>query len=85
MLGERRPRVTAADGTNAGAGVSPDAAPAPRGAWRDPVTAAVAAAAFGAYFALSLFRLLQLNPGSWDLGMYTEYVKQLSLLRAPVV
>jgi uncharacterized membrane protein len=85
VLGERRSRVTAADGTNAGAGVSPDAAPAPRGVWRDPVTAAVAAAAFGAYFALSLFRLLQLNPGSWDLGMYTEYVKQLSLLRAPVV
>ena len=24
-------------------------------------------------------------PASWDLGIYTEYVKQLSLLRAPIV
>jgi uncharacterized membrane protein len=40
---------------------------------------------FGAYYAISLFRLLQLAPASWDLGIYTEYVKQLSLLRAPIV
>ena len=40
---------------------------------------------FGAYFVISLFRLLQLTPGSYDLGIYTEYVKQLSQLRAPIV
>jgi uncharacterized membrane protein len=53
--------------------------------WRDPVTWTVAAVAFGAYFTLSLFRLLTLTPMSWDLGIYTEYVKQLSLLHAPIV
>ena len=45
----------------------------------------IAAAAFGAYFTISLFRFLTLTPASWDLGIYTEYVKQLSLLHAPVV
>jgi uncharacterized membrane protein len=54
-------------------------------AWRDPVAWLIAAVAFGAYFAISLFRLLTLTPTSWDLSIYTEYVKQLSLLRAPVV
>jgi uncharacterized membrane protein len=59
---------------------------APRGSvWRDPVTWTVAVVAFGAYFTLSLFRLLTLTPMSWDLGIYTEYVKQLSLLHAPIV
>jgi uncharacterized membrane protein len=46
---------------------------------------AIASLVFVAYFALSLFRLLQLAPTSWDLGIYTEYVKQLSLLHAPIV
>jgi uncharacterized membrane protein len=59
--------------------------PAPGSAWRDPVTWTIAAAAFGAYFVISLFRLLQLAPGSYDFGIYTEYVKQLSQLHAPVV
>ena len=63
------------------------ARPAPeRGsAWRDPVTWALAALVFCAYFAISLFRLLRLSPASYDLGIYTEYVKQLSQLHAPVV
>ena len=39
---------------------------------------------FGAYFAISLFRLLQLTPGSYDLGIYTEFVRQLSQLHAPI-
>jgi uncharacterized membrane protein len=55
------------------------------GVWRDPVAWAIASLAFLAYCALSLFRLLQLDPTSWDLGIYTEYVKQLSLLHAPIV
>jgi uncharacterized membrane protein len=49
------------------------------------VAHAIAASVFGAYFTISLFRLLTLTPTSWDLGIYTEYVKQLSLLRAPIV
>jgi uncharacterized membrane protein len=60
-------------------------APAPGSAWRDPVTWTIAALVFGAYFVISLFRLLQLAPGSYDFGIYTEYVKQLSQLHAPVV
>jgi uncharacterized membrane protein len=55
------------------------------GVYTDPFTWAIALAAFGAYAAISLFRLLQLNPSSWDLGIYTEYVKQYAHLRAPIV
>jgi len=51
----------------------------------DPVTWAIAAVVFGAYAAISLFRLMELNPTSWDLGIYTEYVRQYSLLAAPIV
>jgi uncharacterized membrane protein len=54
-------------------------------AYTDPVTWATAVAAFGAYAAISLFRLMQLNPSSWDLGIYTEYVKQYAHLSAPIV
>ncbi|HEY6496861.1 MAG TPA: DUF2079 domain-containing protein [Trebonia sp.] len=57
----------------------------PGSVWRDPVTWAIAVAVFAAYFVISLFRLLQLAPGSYDFGIYTEYVKQLSQLHAPVV
>jgi uncharacterized membrane protein len=55
------------------------------GVYRDPVTWAIALAVFGAYAAVSLFRLLQLDPTSWDLGIYTEYVKQYAHLQAPIV
>ena len=51
----------------------------------DPVAWLIALAAFAAYTTISVFKYLRLDPGSWDLGMYTEYVRQLSLLRAPVV
>jgi uncharacterized membrane protein len=59
--------------------------PAPGSPWRDPVIWAVAVLVFGAYFVISLFRLLQLAPGSYDLGIYVEYVKQLADGHAPVV
>jgi uncharacterized membrane protein len=78
------PWLTATTGPG-GASATATSTDAPFRAWRDPVTVTVAALAFGAYFTLSLFRLLQLNPTSWDLGIYTEYVKQLSVLHAPVV
>lgn len=45
----------------------------------------LALAVFLAYLTLSVFRYLRLDPGSWDLGIYTEYVRQLAWLRAPVV
>jgi len=79
MLEERRPRSGAAF-----AAVGADRA-ASRCAYRDPVTWGIAVAVFGAYAALSLFRLLQLTPSSWDLGIYTEYVKQYANLRTPIV
>ena len=56
-----------------------------RSAYADPVTWAIAFAVFGAYAAISLFRLMQLNPSSWDLSIYTEYLKQYADLRAPIV
>ena len=51
----------------------------------DPVTWVIALAAFMAYDTLAVFKYLRLDPGSWDLGIYTEYVKQLAGLHAPVV
>ncbi len=59
--------------------------PPPGSVWRDPVIWAIAALCFGAYFAISLFKLLQLAPSSYDLGIYTEFVKQLSQFHAPIV
>ena len=65
--------------------------PAPRtarprpSAYTDPVVWAAAVAVFCAYAAISLLRLLKLYPSSWDLGIYTEYVKQYADLRAPIV
>jgi uncharacterized membrane protein len=79
MLEERRQETAVA----VRAEVEP--APPPPNAYRDPVTWAVVVAASGAYLALSLFRLLQLTPSSWDLGIFTEYVKQFANLRAPIV
>jgi uncharacterized membrane protein len=51
----------------------------------DPVTWVIALAAFVAYDTISVFRYLRLDPGSWDLGIFTEYVRQLAHLHAPVV
>ena len=53
--------------------------------YRDRFTWATAGATFGAYGVISLFRLLQLHPTSWDLGIFTEYVKQYADLHAPIV
>jgi uncharacterized membrane protein len=64
---------------------APATAARPASVWRDPVTWAIAVTVFCVYFAISLFRLLRLSPTSYDLGIYTEYVKQLSQLHAPVV
>ena len=51
----------------------------------DPFTWVIALATFIAYDTISVFKYLRLDPGSWDLGIFTEYVKQLAHLHAPVV
>ena len=56
--------------------------PAGRADW---VPWLIALGVFAAYAAVSLSRYFQLAPGSWDLGIFTEYVRQLAHLRAPVV
>ena len=78
MLEERRPQAAAV--TSAEQTARPAAS-----AYRDPVTWATAACVFGAYATLSLYRLWQRTPSSWDLGIYTEYVKQFAHLHAPIV
>src|ERR1700728_4395950 len=45
----------------------------------------IALAVFAAYLPISLFRYLRLDPTSWDLGIFTEYVKQYANLHAPIV
>jgi uncharacterized membrane protein len=57
----------------------------PGSVWRDPVTWVIAAAVLSAYCVISLLRLFRFAPSSYDLAIYTEYVKQLSQLHAPVV
>jgi uncharacterized membrane protein len=59
--------------------------PAPAARRADWVPWLIALMAFGAYGVISVFRYLRLDPGSWDLGIFTEYVKQLGHLRAPIV
>jgi uncharacterized membrane protein len=91
MLEEQRGRSGAEPvppGTEALPASRPQPAPVsrvPQSAYADPVTWAIALCVFSAYGALSLFRLLQLNPTSWDLGIYTEYVKQYADLKPPIV
>ena len=85
MLEEQR---TGSDAEPAPPDVAPRTVRALRvwpGARPDPFVLATALAVFSGYTVISLFRLLQLNPASWDLGIYTEYVKQLAHLHAPIV
>jgi uncharacterized membrane protein len=61
----------------------PESVPsAPRADW---VPWLIALILFGAYATISLSRYLRLDPGSWDLGIFTEYVRQIAHLHAPVV
>jgi uncharacterized membrane protein len=78
MLEERSPQTAAV--TSVAEPTAPQFS-----AFRDPVTWATVACVFGAYLTLSLYRLWQLIPSSWDLGIYTEYVKQFAHLHAPIV
>ena len=51
----------------------------------DQVAWLIALVTFLAYTVISVFRYLRLDPGSWDLGIFTEYVKQAAHLHAPAV
>jgi uncharacterized membrane protein len=74
--GETQVRVAVAE---AGVQASPPSRRADRVPWL------IALAVFAAYATISLSRYLRLAPGSWDLGIFTEYVRQLAHLHAPVV
>lgn len=45
----------------------------------------IAVAVFAAYVTISLFRYLRYDAASYDLGIFTEYVKRFAQLQAPVV
>ncbi len=51
---------------------------------RDLVPWLVTFAVFSAYLMISLWRYLRFDPTSWDLGIFTEYIKQYGLLHAPI-
>jgi uncharacterized membrane protein len=53
--------------------------------YRDPPTWAIAFVVFGAYTTISVSRLIQLNPTSWDLSIFTECVKQYAHFHEPIV
>jgi uncharacterized membrane protein len=83
--GGRTVHATVADQGEAGQQQPDDGlqgTPQPRADW---VPWLIALAVFAAYLPISLFRYLRLDPASWDLGIFTEYVKQYADLRAPIV
>src|SRR5579875_1574884 len=61
------------------------AVPASASGRRDPVIWLIAGGVFACYTTISVFRYLRLDPTSWDLGIFTEYVSQYARLHAPVV
>jgi uncharacterized membrane protein len=78
--------------TTSGSHPEPAAGPAPATAATRTAAASapdwvpwlIALAVFAGYSIISMSRYLRLDPGSWDLGIFTEYVKQLAHLHAPV-
>jgi len=74
------PAVTAAAPAETGESSRAEAPPR-----ADRVPWLIALAVFAAYLPISVFRYLRLNPTSWDLGIFTEYVKQYAHLQAPIV
>ena len=55
------------------------------GLGRDWIPWLTAGAVFAAYTPISVFRYMRREPTSWDLGIFTEYVKQYAHLHAPIV
>jgi uncharacterized membrane protein len=79
------PGRVAAGPEDLAAGPGDDREPARGTGLLDPVTLLIAAAVTAAYCLISVFRYLRRDPTSWDLGIFTEYVKQFANGRAPVV
>src|SRR5579875_1039753 len=89
MAGPRQVAVPAADTASAAAVMAAEpagaAVPASSSGRRDPVIWLIAGGVFACYTTISVFRYLRLDPTSWDLGIFTEYVSQYARLHAPVV
>jgi uncharacterized membrane protein len=58
---------------------------APAGHRADLVPWLIAAAVFAVYATISGYRYLRLQSTSWDMGIFTEYVKRYAHLQAPIV
>jgi uncharacterized membrane protein len=79
-----RPEPASAGAQTAGAETASASGPGPA-ARRDRIPWLIALGVFLAYATLSVFRCWQLDPASWDLGIFTEYVKQYAHLHGPIV
>jgi uncharacterized membrane protein len=51
----------------------------------DLPTCLIATGVVAVYTIISVFRYLRRDPTSWDLGIFTEYIKQYADLKAPIV
>jgi uncharacterized membrane protein len=65
--------------------VATSATPAVASRLWDPATGLIAGGVVAAYTVISVFRYLRRDPTSWDLGIFTQYVKQYANLKAPIV
>jgi uncharacterized membrane protein len=72
-------------GERAAADLEQQAASGPGAPRADWVPWVIALVVFAAYVPISVLRYLRLDPTSWDLGIFTEYVKQYAHLHAPIV
>jgi uncharacterized membrane protein len=83
----RDPPVAEQDVAKAAVREARSPTPQPAGSARlwDGPTVLIAAGVVTAYTVISVFRYLRRDPTSWDLGIFTEYVKQYAHLKAPIV
>lgn len=58
---------------------------AAQGSRADRIPWLIAASVFATYLTISVYRYLRLQPTSYDLGIFTEYVKRFAHLQAPIV
>jgi uncharacterized membrane protein len=68
-----------------GSGPATDPSPAAPGERSDWVPWLVALVVFAAYSVISVSYVVRLDPGSSDLAIFTEYIKQYAHLHAPIV
>ncbi len=79
MRADARAGIRDAASGHVGPGTSGSPPRADWGAWL------IAFATFAAYTTISVSHYMRLTPGTWDLGIFTEYVRRLAHLQAPVV